>query len=167
MMRRFHPGINSILAVRTRHAAGLVGMLCLLLCAGVATAQQPTRARMSPMLPSSISPDYVSRGYEIRQRFLTQQQESLEREFRAVQRCIDYARRSLRDVRGQINRTAQIDLQNCAARAVVLERKSKILERQGVRLSKQVQDEMFILQGLIKDFQTRRALSGGSSSSSE
>lgn len=132
--------------------------LASVLVAAVAAAQT-TDVRD---VPASLSPGLPRRSTEIRQQFLTRQQAALAREFRAAQRCVNSARQRLRDVRGNINRTAQIDLQNCGNRLVRLQRESRKLERKGERLARDIDNQLFILEGLIKLFQTKQALAGGS-----
>lgn len=166
-MTRFLSEVITFFSVRSREIIGGLVIASLLLFSGISMAQQTSTSYGYQSIPSSINPQAVARQYEIRQRFLTQQQDALIREARIVQSCIESARQGLYDTKGQVNRTAQMALENCAARAAALDRKSKKLEREGRRLSWQASNEISIVRGLLTDYYTRRALARGSSSSSD
>ncbi len=168
MTRLFSP--EMIIASRVAKTGLITGLLVvcwLLVSTGISMAQQSSSSQVSPYLPSYLSPTQVSRKFEIRQRFLTQQQDSLVQRARIAAACIQSATENLYDVRGQINRTKQTDLENCTAQAQAIQAQLEILARKGKYLSRQVQAEISILSGLLQDYQTRRALASGSSSSSD
>jgi hypothetical protein len=68
-------------------------------------------------------------------------QAALERELRVIIRCLKNARENLRDVQGEINRAASIDLRNCGLRLKQLERKMAKLGKAAERLAQEAREE--------------------------
>ncbi|GEM_PF-2207361 len=111
----------------------LLAMLCL---SCVLTIVAPATARGAGASATPVSrPFGVPSTITIHQNALAREQAAMGRELRVASRCIQNARRNLRDTKGNIDRVAQTDLLSCGRRAKQLQRKLKSLARKAEALS--------------------------------
>jgi chromosome segregation ATPase len=112
--------------IQVLSACMLSSLLIVPQAAGQTTSSSATEAGASSGVPSSLT---------IRSNFLTIKQGSLQRELRAIRRCLKNATLTLRDPQGRINRVPETDLVNCGRRLRQVQRQLQVLGREFTFLS--------------------------------
>ena len=140
----------------------LICVLGIVSLSGVqfADAQQTQATSAKPASRSTGKPSSI----QIQQNILVQQNALLQGQLREVQRCIQDASlpQTLRDPEGNMNRTPQTDLVNCARKLEQLKRQSASLSRQASQLAQDAQFQGLELQGLLETKKTRTRIKGKS-----
>ncbi len=125
--------------------------LCCLICPSTAIGQTTISSR-----PSTLA---------IQRNILSLKQAGLERELNIVVRCIKQAQLRLRDIKGNINRSARIDLTNCGRKLTQIQRKLQNLGKEAETLSRKADAQAFLLRSLIERQAAAARISGASGSS--
>ncbi len=125
--------------------------LCCLICPSMAIGQTTISSR-----PSTLA---------IQRNILSLKQAGLERELNIVVRCIKQAQLRLRDIKGNINRSARIDLTNCGRKLTQIQRKLQNLGKEAETLSRKADAQAFLLRSLIERQAAAARISGASGSS--
>lgn len=139
--------------------------VCLILVTAIAPGMvlgQSGRASATPVNISTGTPSTIA----IREQFLVQQEQIIERELQQVTRCIANASLNvvLVDPTGIINRVPQTDIVNCTRRLNQLQRQVARLAREAQQLANdaQVQATALETQARLAELQQNlRALSSG------
>ncbi len=116
----------------------------LILALVMSASGQVSSATATPLRKSPTGPS----TFTIRQHALQMKTSTLNREVKVVKDCIARASRNLFDSSGNINRTAQVDLDLCNRRLAQLTRKIAGLGRESARLAFEVNAQAIILQSL-------------------
>lgn len=123
-------------------------ILCSLMGPSMVIGQTTTSSR-----PSTLA---------IQRNTLSLKQAGLERELNVVARCIKQAQLRLRDINGNINRTARIDLSNCGRKLSQIQRKLERLGKRAETLSRKAEAQAFFLRSLIERQAAAARISGAS-----
>jgi hypothetical protein len=96
----------------------------------------------------------------IRKHFFEQEQARIKRELRVIMRCIDFAKRHMRDVQGNVNQIAKTNLINCGRRLRFIQERANSLARKGQKLEFDVQMMLLMLAQQYKQQGLANNLSG-------
>ncbi len=116
----------------------------LVLALVISASGQGSGATATPQRKSTAGPS----TFTIRQHSLQMKGSTLDRDVKVVRDCIARASRNLFDSSGNLNRTAQVDLEQCSRRLAQLRRKIASLGRESARLAFEVNAQQILLQSL-------------------